>query len=76
MWISKYLRFYHILFEGYNRQVAFAIGGLAKKSGVIDQEIKIRNYLSMKISISLDPIDGAPAARFINRLKRRIEEFK
>jgi chloramphenicol O-acetyltransferase len=58
---------------GKTRPVAFAIGSLVKKPGVIGQEIKIREYLSMTISINHDLVDGAPAARFVNRLKQRIE---
>jgi chloramphenicol O-acetyltransferase len=60
-------------FEGQNRPLAFAIGSIVKKPGVINSEIKIREYLSMTIMINHDLVDGAPAARFVNRLKQRIE---
>jgi hypothetical protein len=60
-------------FEGQNRPLAFAIGNLVKKPGVVNSEIKIREYLSMTVSFNHDLVDGAPAARFINRLKQRIE---
>ena len=60
-------------FPGQNRPLAFAIGNIVKKPGVIGSEIKIREYLNMTISFNHDLVDGAPAARFINRLKQRIE---
>jgi hypothetical protein len=59
--------------EGQNRPLAFAIGTIVKKPGVINSEIRIREYLSMTIMINHDLVDGAPAARFVNRLKQRIE---
>jgi chloramphenicol O-acetyltransferase len=58
---------------GKTRPLAFTIGSLTKKPGVVGSEIKIREYLSMTVSINHDLVDGAPAARFINRLKQRIE---
>jgi len=63
-------------FEGRNRPVAFAIGGITIKPGVINSEIKIREYLSLTVSLNHDLVDGAPAARFINRLKQNMEGFK
>lgn len=62
-------------FEGQNRPLAFAIGNIVKKPGIIASEIKIREYLSMTIAFNHDLVDGAPAARFINRLKQRIEGY-
>jgi chloramphenicol O-acetyltransferase len=63
-------------FAGSNRPLAFAIGNVVKKPGIVGSEIKVRDFLSMTISINHDLVDGAPAARFINRLKNRIEENK
>lgn len=63
-------------FEGGNRPVAFAIGGITKKPGVINSEIRIREYLSMTVSLNHDLVDGAPAARFVNRLTQIIEGIK
>ncbi len=62
-------------FEGRYRPLAFAIGSVAKKPGVMNSEIKIREYLSLTISINHDLVDGAPAARFIDQLKQRIEGY-
>lgn len=50
-----------------------ALGGIAEKPGVIDGRIEIREYLCMTLSFDHDIIDGAPAARFTQRLKELIE---
>lgn len=53
--------------------LAFAIGGITKKPGVINDKIEIREYLTMTILFNHDVVDGAPAARFIDKLKDLIE---
>jgi pyruvate/2-oxoglutarate dehydrogenase complex dihydrolipoamide acyltransferase (E2) component len=58
---------------GKTRPLAFTIGSIVKKPGIVGSEIRIREYLSLTISINHDLVDGAPAARFVNRLKQRIE---
>ena len=49
------------------------MGGIGVKPGVVDGHIAIREYLSLTISLNHDLIDGAPAARFTERLKDLIE---
>ncbi len=49
------------------------LGGIAEKPGVVDRQITIREYLSITLSFDHDLIDGAPAARFTERLKELIE---
>jgi pyruvate/2-oxoglutarate dehydrogenase complex dihydrolipoamide acyltransferase (E2) component len=49
------------------------VGGIGEKPGVIDGHIAIREYLSLTISFDHETIDGAPAARFTQRLKDLIE---
>ena len=49
------------------------VGGICEKPGVIDGHIAIRDYLSLTISFDHETIDGAPAARFTERLKELIE---
>ncbi len=49
------------------------LGGIARKPGVIDGQIAIREYLCITISFDHDMIDGAPATRFTGRLKELIE---
>jgi pyruvate/2-oxoglutarate dehydrogenase complex dihydrolipoamide acyltransferase (E2) component len=49
------------------------VGGIGEKPGVVDGHIAIRDYLSLTISFDHNIIDGAPAARFTERLKELIE---
>ena len=49
------------------------LGGIAEKPGVVDGQIAIRKYLCLTVSLDHDIIDGAPAARFVTRLKELIE---
>lgn len=49
------------------------LGSIAEKPGVIDGRIEIREYLSVTVSFDHDIVDGAPAARFIQRFKELIE---
>ena len=56
-----------------NHSLQLTLGGISKKPGIVDDRIEIREYLSVTISIDHDVIDGAPAARFTQRLKELIE---
>jgi pyruvate/2-oxoglutarate dehydrogenase complex dihydrolipoamide acyltransferase (E2) component len=56
-----------------NHTLQVTLGGIAEKPGVIAGRIEIREYLSVTISCDHDIIDGAPAARFTQRLKELIE---
>lgn len=49
------------------------VGGITEKPGVIDGRIEIRQYLSLTASIDHDIVDGAPAARFLERLAGLLE---
>ena len=49
------------------------VGGIGEKPGVVDGQIAIRDCLSLTISFDHELIDGAPAARFTERLKDLIE---
>jgi pyruvate/2-oxoglutarate dehydrogenase complex dihydrolipoamide acyltransferase (E2) component len=56
------------------------VGGIARKPGVVrhgasrrDEQIEVREYLSLTLSFDHDVIDGAPAARFATQLKELIE---
>jgi len=53
--------------------LAFAIGGITKKPGIVNDKIEIREFLTMTILFNHDVVDGAPSARFITRLKELIE---
>ncbi len=51
----------------------YNLGGMAKKPVVIEDRIEIRKLLCITISLDHMITDGAPAARFVNRLKHLIE---
>jgi pyruvate/2-oxoglutarate dehydrogenase complex dihydrolipoamide acyltransferase (E2) component len=53
--------------------LGIALGGIGHKSGVVEGRIEVREYLSLTLSFDHDIIDGAPAARFTQRLKELIE---
>src|SRR5690348_5870932 len=49
------------------------VGGIGEKQAMVDGRPVIREYLSLTISVDHDLVDGAPAARFTQRLKELIE---
>ena len=53
--------------------LGLTVGGLAEKPGVVAGQIVIREYLDLTITFDHDLVDGAPAARFAQRLKESIE---
>ena len=50
-----------------------AVGGIRKKPGVVNDEIKIREYLSLTVTVNHDVVDGGPLVRFVERLTELIE---
>jgi pyruvate/2-oxoglutarate dehydrogenase complex dihydrolipoamide acyltransferase (E2) component len=56
-----------------NHSLQLTLGGIGEKPGVVDHHIEVRKYMSVTISFDHDVIDGAPAARFMQRLKKLIE---
>ena len=56
-----------------NHTLQITLGGIGEKPGVVDHQIEVRKYLSITVSFDHDVVDGAPAARFMQRLKKLIE---
>ena len=56
-----------------NHTLQLTLGGIARKPGFFEGRIEAREYLSMTISFDHDIVDGAPAARFTQRLKELVE---
>ena len=52
--------------------VALAVGGIARRPVVVDGEIQDREHLSLTVSFNHDIVDGAPAARFVGRLRELV----
>jgi len=57
-----------------NHSLQLTLGGIGEKPGVVEQRIEVRKYMSVTVSFDHDVIDGAPAARFIHRLKKLVEK--
>jgi pyruvate/2-oxoglutarate dehydrogenase complex dihydrolipoamide acyltransferase (E2) component len=49
------------------------VGGIGEKPVLVDGQVALREYLSLTVSFDHTMIDGAPAARFTERLKELIE---
>jgi pyruvate/2-oxoglutarate dehydrogenase complex dihydrolipoamide acyltransferase (E2) component len=49
------------------------VGGIGGKREDVDGQIATRDYLSLTVSVDHNMVDGAPAARFTERLKELIE---
>jgi len=52
----------------------FAIGGIDKKPGVVNDKIEIRNYLHVTLTVDHDLIDGSPLARLVSTFIDLIED--
>ena len=63
-----------IPYAGGPKAVSFAVGSVVKKPVVKGDEIQIREIANITAVFNHDLVDGAPAARFINRLRRYIEQ--
>ena len=50
-----------------------AVGGIAKRPGVIHEQVVIREYVGMTVMFDHDVTDGAPVARFIRYLRELME---
>lgn len=56
-----------------NHSLQLTLGGIAERPAVVDQRVVVREHLSVTVSFDHDIIDGAPAARFTQRLKEWVE---
>ena len=53
--------------------LALTVGGVGEKLVAVDGHAEVREYLCLTISVDHNLVDGAPAARFTQRLKELIE---
>ena len=56
-----------------NDTLQIVLGGIAQKPAWVDGQVQPREYLSVTLSFDHDIVDGAPAARFTQRLRELIE---
>lgn len=53
--------------------LSVTVGGIVSRPAVIEAQIEDREYLCLTVSFDHDIVDGAPAARFIQRFKELVE---
>jgi hypothetical protein len=56
-----------------NHTLQITIGGLGRKPCVVKDQIVVHEFISVTVSFDHDVVDGAPAARFLQRLKKLVE---
>lgn len=56
-----------------NHTLQITLGGISEKPVLFSGQLQNREFLCVTISIDHDIVDGAPAARFIQRLKELVE---
>jgi pyruvate/2-oxoglutarate dehydrogenase complex dihydrolipoamide acyltransferase (E2) component len=56
-----------------NHTLQITLGGISEKPVLVNGGLENREFLCVTVSIDHDIVDGAPAARFIQRLKELIE---
>lgn len=57
-----------------NHTLQITLGGVGEKPGVINHHVEPRMMMSVTVSFDHDIVDGAPVARFIQRLKNLVEK--
>jgi len=53
--------------------LSITVGGISEKPAVVNGKTETREYLSLTASFDHNVVDGAPAARFTQRLRELIE---
>jgi pyruvate/2-oxoglutarate dehydrogenase complex dihydrolipoamide acyltransferase (E2) component len=56
-----------------NHTLQITLGGIAEKPALVNGQLENREYLCVTVSFDHDIVDGAPAARFVQRLKELVE---
>ncbi|WP_327051890.1 2-oxo acid dehydrogenase subunit E2 [Halomicrococcus gelatinilyticus] len=56
-----------------NYTLQLTVGGIGTKPRLVDGELRSREFLSLTVTFDHDVVDGAPAARFVQRLGERLE---
>jgi pyruvate/2-oxoglutarate dehydrogenase complex dihydrolipoamide acyltransferase (E2) component len=49
--------------------LSIAVGSIAKRPGIVDEQMVVREYVGLTVLFDHDVTDGAPVARFIGRLQ-------
>ncbi|MFC7070775.1 2-oxo acid dehydrogenase subunit E2 [Halobaculum lipolyticum] len=56
-----------------NYTVQATVGGIAEKPRVVDGDVRTRELLALTVTVDHDVVDGAPAARFVDRVVELLE---
>jgi pyruvate/2-oxoglutarate dehydrogenase complex dihydrolipoamide acyltransferase (E2) component len=56
-----------------NYTLQLTVGGIGERPRLVDGELESREFLSLTVTFDHDVVDGAPAARFVQRLTERLE---
>lgn len=57
-----------------NHTLQITLGGLAQKPVLVNDKVQNHEFLCVTVSFDHDIVDGAPAARFIQGLKKQVED--
>jgi pyruvate/2-oxoglutarate dehydrogenase complex dihydrolipoamide acyltransferase (E2) component len=56
-----------------NYTLQVTIGGISRKPRLVDGELTTREFLDLTVTFDHDVVDGAPAARFVQRVGDLVE---
>jgi pyruvate/2-oxoglutarate dehydrogenase complex dihydrolipoamide acyltransferase (E2) component len=56
-----------------NYTVQLTVGGIAAEPRIVDGDVEQREILHLTVTFDHDVVDGAPAARFVDRLRKLVE---
>nr|WP_197428086.1 2-oxo acid dehydrogenase subunit E2 [Halogeometricum sp. CBA1124] len=56
-----------------NYPLQLTVGGISEKPRYVDGELEPREFLHLTVTVDHDVVDGAPAARFVERLRELVE---
>jgi pyruvate/2-oxoglutarate dehydrogenase complex dihydrolipoamide acyltransferase (E2) component len=56
-----------------NYALQLTVGGIERKPRLVEGEVVAREFLSLTVTVDHDVVDGAPAARFVGRLRELVE---
>lgn len=56
-----------------NYTLQLTVGGIGRKPALVDGEVEPREFLSLTVTFDHDVVDGAAAARFVQRLGELVE---
>jgi pyruvate/2-oxoglutarate dehydrogenase complex dihydrolipoamide acyltransferase (E2) component len=56
-----------------NSTLTICVGGIAERPAYVDDSLARREFVCVTVAFNHDIVDGAPAARFVNRLRELVE---